>query len=245
MKRWLLMGSLLVQLARADLRDGLLLAVSFDDALPRDGSATSASLELVGNPTRVAGPEGFGSAWDFRADSDAGILVKHDFGQLKELTLSVHLNLSDPNPPRWNYVLDTRAADFDVPEGAFYVGRNRDQTLRMADSTLPSDAYPRNVWFHLAILADGKGVTFYVGGNRVATEPAVGLNMGDRLVIANRFTLHEGLYGKMDDFALWNRLLNPTEIAQLKARPVPVVLSVSARERMAVAWGDLKKRRSP
>jgi hypothetical protein len=244
MKQWFIVGILLTRLVRAELSDGLALAVSFDDAAPRDGSPTAARLETVGSPARAPGPDGFDTALDFRVDPAAGILVGHDFGEPKELSLSVHLNVSDPDPARWNYALDTRSEDFDVPEGAFYVGRNRDNTLRMADSVLPSDAYPRHVWFHLAILADGKGVSFYVDGSRVGTEPAVGLNIGDRLVLGNRFTLREGLYGLMDDFAMWNRLLNPTEIAQLRVRPVPVSLAVSARERAATVWARLKTERN-
>lgn len=240
------MGGMLVgRAANAVLGEGLILAVSFDDLPPRDRSATNAPLELVGKPLRVTGQKGFAWALDFSADPDAAVLVNYDFETLKELSISAHLNLLDPNPPRWDYILDTRSLDVDLPEGAFYLARNREGILRMADSAIPSDAYPRKGWFHLVILADRKGVSFYVDGKRVGTEPAVNLNVGNRLILGNRFTLHEGLFGQIDEFGMWSRLLNPTEIGQLKEEPIPLSLFVSARAKASTLWAQLKNERNP
>lgn len=244
MREWLIAGLLFAQSAKADVGDALILAVSFDELPLRDRSATKAPLELVGNPLHTTGLKGFAGALDFSADPDAAVLVNYDFGTLKELSISVHLNVLDPHPPRWDYILDTRSLDVDLPEGAFYLARNREGMLRMADSAIPSDAYPRKEWFHLVILADRKGVSFYVDGNRVGMEPAVGLNVGNRLVLGNRFTLHEGLFGQIDDLGMWNRLLNFTEMEQLKKEPIPFPLFVSAREKTSVLWARLKSERN-
>jgi hypothetical protein len=226
----------------AALVDGLLLYLPCDEgggSNLQDESPTRAQTTLRGRVQWADGAPGFGRALDFRPDEEGHLLVLHDFGALSAMTLALRVYATQPAPARWDYLLDTRSADIREPEGAFYLGRNRDGELRLVDEVLAPDAYPRRTWFHLAVLADGGSTQFFVEGQRVAVGGAVARNIGDRLVIGNRFERTQAFAGMLDDIAIWGRLLNSGELRQVRARPLPTGRAV-ANGTTATLWAALK-----
>jgi hypothetical protein len=246
MRYWILIGLfLLVGLRNAfgELLDGLILHLPCDEGqgtVLRDRSPTQASVALLGNAQWTSGPGGFGRALDFRTDVESVLKVTHDFGTLNRMSVSFHFYAQDPDPPRWGYFLDTRTEEILEDAGAFYIARNREQVIRLVNDEAASDTYPRGRWSHLTILADKQGVSFYVDGQKVAEGNVVPLNIGNRLLIGNRYTKNASFTGILDDIALWNRLLDKTEITQLRDRPIPSPQPVEPRSRLPILWAALK-----
>lgn len=231
----------------AALTDGLLLYLSCDEGAGNvlaDASPTHAVVSAHGKLAWAQAP-GFGSAVNFQPDEMAHLQVRHDFGTLESVTVAFRCLAEESDAPRSNYFLDTRGEDFGELDGAFYLSRHRDGFLQMVNPTtrLPSDAYPRKTWFHLAVVADANVVRFFVDGKLAAEGDPVSLNIGDRLVLGNRHSRDQALIGMMDEIALWNRKLDAEEILRLKNQPLPVMRRVQGNGKLNVLWAQLKSDR--
>jgi len=233
--------------ASADLLDGLVLYLPCDDGSGdrvADLSSSRAVVTRVGRAEWIAGGAGFGSALDFKPDAESFLGVTHDFGAMEAMTFSARLYAVDPDPARWNYLLDARNADLGLAEGAFFLARNREQTLRFGDAEAPADVYPRGAWMSLVVMADRKGVQFYVDGKLRARGDApatMPLSIGDRLVIGNHYLQRQAFSGAMDDIAIWRRVLDLSELAVIRDRPVPVSRPVPGIGCLTMRWGALKR----
>ncbi len=76
---------------------------------------------------------------------------------------------------------------------------------------------PLNTWSHVAVTYDGANVRTYVGGVLTRTMPATGSILSGPGVfrIGKRIINSENWIGRLDEIALYNRVLTPPEIAGL------------------------------
>ncbi|MEO2004067.1 MAG: LamG domain-containing protein [Candidatus Poribacteria bacterium] len=235
---------ILAATARGELRDGLILYLPLDEVDGRaavDASPTRADSAVSGTAAWMPSQGAFGGGLSLAGGRDGGIAVAHDFGVLDAVTTAAWMRIEDPQPPRWDYLFDARNRDVDEDDGAPYFGRSRAATIRFGDSEAAADAYPRGVWTHFALTADSREANLYVDGKLVQVWDAPSLNVGDRLVVGNRHTFTDALFGALDEFAMWSRPLSALEIRELTRRRVLPVRSVGAEGKAATAWAALRR----
>ena len=113
-----------------------------------------------------------------------------------------------------------------------------------AQSTVSWDAgsLTSSKWYHLAASADGSNLKLYLNGEAALAEQAysgsIGLN-SDNLIIGN------GLQGNMDDWRIYNRALEQSEIAELNTSmhvppkaPSNLYAEVISSELVKLSWED-------
>ncbi|GIX07525.1 MAG: hypothetical protein KatS3mg115_1928 [Candidatus Poribacteria bacterium] len=231
--------------ARGAVEEGLLLYLDFEAGWLERGdlSPSRHPVEGWGALEEVPGPVGFGTALELSSDPTAVVRILGDLGAPEVLTIAFWCWFGDPKPDRWDYLFDVRSDQFQEAEGAFFFGRNRAGELRFGDLLVPADGYPRREWVHLVVTVERGRMRVTLNGLEVAAGPAVGTNLGDRVRIGNRFTEEEAFFGRLDEFALWNRLLDDEELLAIVRRPVLSARPVRARAKLPLLWGDLKRGR--
>lgn len=238
----------LVVSAHADLRDGLVLYLPLDEdegVVAVDASPVGSAASVTGSATWMPAAGAFHGALSLSGGRDGGVAVAHDFGTLDAATIAAWVNIRDPQPARWDYLLDTRSREVDEVDGATFIGRSRGGAIRFGDLEAAADVYPRDVWAQLTITVDSREANLYVDGELVEAWEAASLNIGDRLTIGNRHTFTDALHGALDEVAIWSRPLSAIEIGELTRRPVMQPRWVAATGKAAVAWAALRARRRP
>ena len=107
--------------------------------------------------------------------------------------------------------------------------------------TLPNLAIQENQWTHMAATFDGSKMAIYVNGVEAGNKtingdnPSIIFNDNDSSIGGRT---HNSSYfkGLLDEFALFNRALNETELKQW----MDLSFSVNPLHRAAVTWGMLK-----
>lgn len=107
---------------------------------------------------------------------------------------------------------------------------------RMHSHTLSSGVAFDDTWHHLAWADDGGDATLYIDGVPDATDfsyskrplPLDRTSIGAILRAASSFHFQ----GSIDDVSLWNRLLEPEEVAALAAGETPLTLATASFERL-------------
>ena len=122
-----------------------------------------------------------------------------------------------------------------------FAGGDPDTTI-----SLPKLGLKANTWYHVVGTFDGKEVRIYVNGklegkNPVDKKGPVMVWNDNNIEIGGRPDTNDGanLYqGKLDELAVYNRALTPTEVVTvMEAKDI---LSVDASSKLAVKWGYLK-----
>ena len=111
---------------------------------------------------------------------------------------------------------------------------------------LPKWGFKAYTWYHVVGTFDGKEVRIYVNGklegkNSVDKKDPVMVWNDNNIEIGGRPDTNDGanLYqGKLDELAVYNRALPPTEVVTvMEAKDI---LSVDASSKLAVKWSYLK-----
>lgn len=74
-----------------------------------------------------------------------------------------------------------------------------------------------NTWYHLTITYNGSGATMYLNGSSVATGSGTIIANTNNVVIGGGTGGVSYLLGSVDDFRLYNRAINSTEVSQIYA----------------------------
>jgi hypothetical protein len=116
-----------------------------------------------------------------------------------------------------------------------YVGN-----VSMPTITAVTPSYAINNWVHYCYIMDATEQRMYINGVLVATvagAPNFGTMNNRPLMMGRFFTNWYPLNGALDDFRVYNRVLNQQEITTL-AQPVPLTLSVTSVSPATVCVGD-------
>ena len=122
-----------------------------------------------------------------------------------------------------------------------FAGGDPDTTI-----SLPKLGLKANTWYHVVGTFDGKEIRIYVNGKLEGKKPVdkkgpVMVWNDNNIEIGGRPDTNDGanLYqGKLDELAVYNRALTPTEVVTvMEAKDI---LSVDASSKLAVKWGYLK-----
>ncbi len=166
------------------------------------------------------------------------IEVQDDLGNPTALTISLWFYADIDSG--WNYLGDFR------PTGSWFA-RDSAQNIKLdGQGQVGSGDYPRREWVHFVVLADSTSTTYYINGEETGTAGgAAKLNIGSSLHIGSRFSKNESFLTHLDDWAMWDRILTESEIAELGNMPVIPVVAVDPQGKLTTTWGHLKARSIP
>lgn len=128
---------------------------------------------------------------------------------------------------------------YNVGGGIQYSDHSIVNSLQSSNNPTPSNSsgysIALNVWQHVAVSVTLNGSNnrcdFYVNGNSVSTYNTAVLpttfddNISDDLYIGETITLDRAFKGKIDDIAIYNRALSPSEINQLYKQDMHVTVT--------------------
>ena len=209
-----------------------------------DASGLGRAGALVNGPVWAAG--NFANAIDLDGTDDYVALPAGVVAGLNDFTIAAWVN------PEVN---GNWARLFDFGTGTdnyMFLAPTNGSVLRFAIRTpavgeqqLSASPLPTGVWSHVAVTLSGNTATLYVNGVSVATNTAVTLRPSSLGNTTNNWIgraqfADPYFNGKVDDFRIYNRALNTTEIARLRGLSAPAaapVLAVQAGDgRVALAW---------
>lgn len=201
-----------------------------------DASKNGNDGKAAGNFKWVKGK--FGQALELAAGAEVQVEDNKTLDGMKALTIAVWV-LQDSlqntgviqkgaNWPDMSYLIQPWS------DGMIYFGVKDTSTRAITKA----GALPLKEWYHLAGTFDGKSKTLkvYINGEEKASAPAPVDTVPDTvapLKVGNRLT------GSIDDFVLYNRALNADEVKELTKGNI---LPVDAKGKLALSWGELKKR---
>jgi fibronectin type 3 domain-containing protein len=119
------------------------------------------------------------------------------------------------------------------------------RTPAVGEQQLTSTALATGTWSHVAVTLSGNTATLYVNGAAVATNPGMTLNPSS-LGITTRNWIGRSqfadpfFHGKVDDFRIYSRALNATEIGKLRGIAAPAepasIVTQAGDTQLAVTW---------
>ena len=122
--------------------------------------------------------------------------------------------------------------------GSYFARDSGNKITFNGQGGVPGDAYPRNEWVHLVVLADASSTKYYINGKPAGDEGgAAALDISTNLHIGSRFSKNESFLSIMDDIAIWNRLLSEDEINQLYIGPIT---AVEVAGKLTTTWAEIK-----
>ena len=208
--------------------NGLIAAYGFEEGAGRSAGDASGKGHVGDIKQAQWSPAGrFGGALDFDGINDwVTIADAADLDMRDAITLEAWVN------PRslagWNTILLKEAAtglayslyanDFYPLHPAGYVNVGGMQDVSVVDNK----ALPLNAWSHVAMTYDGTKLRLYINGDEVGSRTLTG-----RIIASNRELRIGGndfwgefFNGRIDEVRIYNRALQPTEIARDMNMPV-------------------------
>ena len=246
--------TVLTSFAYADLKNGLVLYLSFDEGqgdVAKDLSGKN-NHGVIQKAKWVDGK--FGKALSFNGtDSFVEIKFSNDFIITEAITLAAWVTANVPFDPVWHGVINARKSTYgpflmqtggaSKAEIGLYLG-GAWTWLRSTDSLEP------NVFHHVVGVYDLKdGLHIYFDGKLNDGEGSAGAKPAkidettdEGIFIGHNYSLAGRFWdGIIDEVAIYNRALSAAEVEQLFKAP-PVSSAVDSSGKLAVTWGKMKNR---
>jgi len=246
---------LLVSFAGADLKDGLVLYLPFDEGRGQIANDLSGKKHN-GSIEKAEWAEGkFGRALKFNGvDSFVEIPFADDFIITDAITLGAWVTANVPFSPEWRGIINARKSTYGpfllhtggaakAEIGLYFQGAWT--YLRTADSLEPkvfhhvAGTYDQVNGLHIYFdgkLNDGAGSAGAKPG-KIDEAPEEGVVVGHNYGLAGRWW-----DGIIDEVVIYNRVLSEDEIAELFKAP-PVSIAVEPGDKLAITWGEAKTNR--
>ena len=216
-------------------------------ALAADASGLGRTATLVNGPVWAAG--NVGNAIDLDGSDDHVSLPAGIVSGLNDFTIAAWINPEVHG--NWARLFDfgtgTDNYMFLAPTNGTQM-RFAIRTPSVGEQQLSAAPLPTGVWSHVAVTLSGNTATLYLNGTAVATNTAVTLRPANLGVTTNNWLgraqfADPYLNGKIDDFRIYNRALNTTELARLRGVSVPASAPTLAAQagdgRLALAWSPV------
>jgi len=240
---------LLASLAQADLKDGLVVYLPFDD-----GSGTTAK-DLSGNKhdgqiTKAKWVDGkFGKALEFNGtDSFVEIEYAEDLNITEGITLGAWVIANLPFTTVFKGIINAKKSNYgpyllqsatgSVGELGIYFGGT--WTYVQTKSVLVADEF-----HHLVATYDQKdGMKIYfdgeLSGTNAGTKGPIDENTDEGVVVGHNYGLADRWWdGVIDEVVIYNRALSKDEVALLYTTP-PVDAAVESVGKLVTTWGGIK-----
>lgn len=253
---WLLgiVGLFGVTSLRADLKDGLVLYLPFDEG-SGDQVADLSGNGFKGTVKGAKWTKGrFGSALQF-SGSDQWVEVPYDdpFNITEGITIGAWVIANVPFNPEWRGILNAKKSTYGPyllqtggaacgEIGLYFAGAwtwlRTVQSLEKTKFHHVVGTYDQKEGLHIYYdgkLDDGAGSAGAKKGKIDSNTPE-GLVIGHNYGLAGRFW-----DGVIDEVVLYNRALTAEEVAELYQNPLSLFLAVSPKGKLVTAWGRLKE----
>ena len=250
-----------ISFVKADLSDGLVLYLPFDEGegdVANDLSENQFTGDLMGDPEWVDGKEGFGKALSFGGNGDYVEVPYDDDFTFETFDIKEAITMCAwvmPFDLEWRGIINANKSQ-QGPWGmlGFLIGGKVDLNtyyfFEGVQYSAPSGgaSLQRDVFQHVcsAYDKDDGAFVYYDGvqkgrdtfGRGLMDSPAPG-----SLVIGQMGGSHFW-NGVIDEVMVYNRVLSADEVAQLfEAQFVPKEDAVSSSGKLATAWGRVKRSR--
>ncbi len=244
-----------ISFAKADLTDGLVLYMPFDEGqgdVANDFSENSFTGDLMGDPEWVNGE--FGKALSFDGDGDYVEIAFDDAFDIKTgITMAAWVTGNIPFSPEWRVIINARKSD----QGPWGLQTRAAATLETYYDvagvrvwTSSTSSIEPDVFHHVAgTYSDADGFSVYFDG--VLEAGANSGNIGTRgelnsppeegIVIGYCYNTQVDRWwdGTIDEVVVYNRALSEDEMAELfEGSPV---VQVEPRTKLAATWGEIKQ----
>ncbi len=249
-----IMFAFAISFVYADLKNGLVLYLSFDEG-QGDVAKDLSGKGHDGDIQKAKWADGkFGKALSFNGvDSFVEIPFSDDFIITDAITLAAWVTANVPFNPEWRGVINARKSNYgpflmqtggaSKAEVGFWLG-GAWIWLRSSASLEPKvfhqvvGVYDLTNGLHIYFdgeLNDGEG-SAGAKPAKIDENPEEGVVVGHNYGLAGRFW-----DGIIDEVAIYNRALSADEVAQLFIAP-PVSSAVESSGKLAVTWGKMKNR---
>ncbi len=207
----------------SDLSTGLFAHWDFENitgSTVTDISGHGLEGALQGQPVSVTGVEGQGQALQFDGVDDAIVIADHELLSPSQMTVAVWIKPTQPagtilqkgSSSSLQYRLYT---SWNGSLNVQFQNENHEAITMLLGKVTPDQ------WQHAAVTWDNTVLRAFIDGIEVATQPYAGTSINNSTVPlkvgANRWDTYR-FTGKLDDLRLYDRVLTPTEIAELGQR---------------------------
>jgi len=224
----------------ADLKDGLILHITFEGKDPVDNSPNPTKISVfTGDFGQTVGK--IGKAGSF-SNAVLEVADAPKLSGMKSLSGAAWINTDKPTETS---IMSKRTAQANGDTFNFFLWTGNKLSLRINNNGdfFSTTVFETKKWYHVAFVFDGKdgNQKIYVDGkldaevvkgNRDVPATTSSLWIGE--LDANRGFKYSGL---MDEVALWNRALNENEI---KTAMQGISLAIEYKGKLAITWGKLK-----
>ncbi len=247
-----------ISFAKADLTDGLVLYMPFDEGqgdVANDFSENSFTGDLMGDPEWVNGE--FGKALSFDGDGDYVEIAFDDAFDIKTgITMAAWVTGNIPFSPEWRVIINARKSD----QGPWGLQTRAAATLETYYDvagvrvwTSSTSSIEPDVFHHVAgTYSDADGFSVYFDGvleagansGNIGTRGELNSPPAEGIVIGYCYNTQVDRWwdGTIDEVVVYNRALSAEEMAQLfEERPTSVAVSSSGK--LATVWGRVKRGR--
>lgn len=221
--------------------ESLVLYLPFDEAVPVDHSQYGHDVELVGDPAWEDGK--CGKAFEFDGTNYVMVPINDTLQLSERFTVEFWVKKAKSQRAGWNYMVAGGSLKWAVILNAdqkvyVYTAVPGWSHRMTTDEVLPED------WTHIAMIYDvDEGVEVYFNGELAGTgaKPLPVAETDGSIMVGARHPGSEFFTGVIDEVALYNRILTLEEIE----RDMEAVggAAVSALDKLASTWGQLKNQR--
>jgi hypothetical protein len=230
--------------AEAELSDGLVFYLPFEERDPIDHSPDPATVSVEGNVKQVAGK--FGMAAEFDGASYLEVVHDDKLDGMGALTIAAWIQTSDLAAAEGMSIASKRiaSANQDVYNLFFWTGQKLYGRVNASGEISSLTVFEDDIWYHVAFVFDGQKGKLYVDGNmevdsnhpeNTVNETPASLWIGE--LDPNRGFKWKGL---MDEVAIWDRALDAAEIEALTKEEI--MAPVEPQNKLTITWGEVKER---
>jgi len=228
-------------LASADLKDGLILHVTFEEAEPVDSSPDPTEISVfAGDLGQDDGKIGKAGLFN---ETTLEVTDAPKLSGMKALTIAAWINTEKANSTSIVSKRSVQGAG-DTYNFFLWTGDKLDGRINNNGDFFSTTVISTGEWYHVAFVFDGGDGSeiIYVNGELDAE-----IVKGEREVPKTDSSLWIGeldssrgfkYSGLMDELALWNRALDEDEIKLVMMEGVKT--PVEYREKLATTWGNIR-----
>ena len=181
-----------------------------------DYGANDSAVHTNGTPTYSTGKTCL-SAWN---SSSAWLKISYEYADTNEMSICFWIKPNTPNAWSDIFSLGSGANRLEKTESTNYAWYHTSGSALVADGTIPF-AMNNLTWYHVAIVADGANVRFYLNGAikktvaQTATLSAVFGDSTDFLISARTTGGGNRYYSFINDFRIYDNALSAKEVKLL------------------------------
>lgn len=242
--------------AKADLSDGLVLYLPFDEGsgkVAKDVSGNNHNGVING----AAWTEGkFGNALEFNgADNFVNVPFDDDFVITEAITLGAWVTANVPFPLNWKGIINARSSTYGpylLQTGASPAAPLGEMGLYLAGAwTWAQTLSPLDQDFHhlVGTYNPDESYTMYFDGeqndgpNSGAANATIDQDPGEEgVVIGHNYGYADRWWdGIIDEVIIYNRVLTADEVTQLFQESLSTTLAVGSAGNLSTTWGKIKE----